>query len=386
VAAEVAFSVMLLAGAGLMLRTVARLQTVDPGVNPDRLLTFRVTLPRGTYREDAPRLQFFARALEQLRGLPGVQSVAMIDPLPFRGVAPATWFTIAGRPPLNPGDHLVTVVRTVTPGYFHTAGIPLKSGREFSDSDNTPGTPLRFVISESLALQYFRGENALGKRINIDFDAPSVYGEIIGIAGDVRDESLAKAAQPTAYYVHARRPTLSGYFLLRTAADPLALAASARRVIHDLRPEQPVMEMESMEDIVRETFSRQRFTSVLLAGFSLVSLVLAAVGVYGVLAYSVTERTREFGVRIALGAAPGRILSHVLGGGARLVLAGTAAGVAGALALTQLLQSLLYEVGPRDPMTFLAVPLVLAAVGLLAAWIPARRASRLPAIQALRAE
>jgi putative ABC transport system permease protein len=179
---------------------------------------------------------------------------------------------------------------------------------------------------------------------------------------------------------------LSGYFVLKTAGDPLALAASARRIIHDLEPAQPVVEMDSMDNIVRETFSRQRFTSVLLGGFSLVSLVLAAVGIYGVLAYSVTERTREFGVRIALGAAPSRILSHVLAGGARVVLAGTAAGIVGALALTRLLQTLLYEVSPRDTMTFVLVPMVLALVGMLAAWIPARRASRLPAIEALRAE
>jgi putative ABC transport system permease protein len=386
VAAEVAFSVMLLAGAGLMFRTLAGLESVDPGINPDRLLTFRVTLPRGRFHEDPPRLQFFARALDQLRALPGVQSASMIDTLPYHGISSATWVTIAGRPPARPGENLVTVVRTVTPCYFRTVGIPLKAGREFSAADNMPDSPLRFIISENFARQYFPGEQPLGKRINIDFDEAGVFGEIIGVAGDVREGAVDKPSQPTAYYVHAHRPTLSGYFVIKTAGDPLRLGAPARRIIHALEPSQPVVEMDSMDNIVRETFSRQRFTSVLLAGFSLVSLVLAAVGIYGVLAYSVAERTREFGVRIALGAAPARILSHVLAGGARVVLVGTAAGIGGALALTGLLQSLLYEVGPRDAATFIVVPLVLALVGFSAAWIPARRASRLPAVEALRAE
>jgi putative ABC transport system permease protein len=386
VAAEIAFSVMLLAGAGLMFRTLVGLESVDPGIHPDRVLTFRVSLPRGGFREYPPRLQFFGRALDQLGALPGVQSASMIDFLPFHGIASATWVAISGRPPALPGENLVTVVRTVTPGYFRTIGIPLKGGREFSAADNTQESPLRYIINESFARQYFPNEQPLGKRINIDFDAPNVFGEIIGVAGDVREGSIDKPSQPTAYYVHAHRPTLSGYFVLKTAGDPLALAASARRIIHNLEPAQPVVEMDSMDNIVRETFSRQRFTSMLLGGFSLVSLVLAAVGIYGVLAYSVTERTREFGVRIALGAAPSRILSHVLAGGARVVLAGTAAGIVGALALTRLLQALLYEVSPRDTLTFLLVPMVLALVGMLAAWIPARRASRLPAIEALRAE
>jgi putative ABC transport system permease protein len=386
VAAEVAFSVMLLAGAGLMFRTLTGLESVDPGINPDGLLTFRVTLPRGRFREYPPRLQFFVRALDQFRALPGVQSASMIDTLPYHGIASATWFTIAGRPPARPGENLVTLVRTVTPGYFHTIGIPLKSGREFSAADNTPDSPLRFIISESFARQYLPAEQPLAKRIHIDFDEPGVFGEIIGVAGDVREGAIDKPSQPTAYYVHAHRPTLSGYFVVKIAGDPMTLGAPARHIIHDLEPSQPVVEMDSMDNIIRETFSRQRFTSVLLVGFSLVSLVLAAVGIYGVLAYSVAERTREFGVRIALGAAPARILSHVLAGGARVVLAGTAAGIGGALGITGLLQSLLYGVGPRDAATFIAVPLVLALVGLLAAWIPARRASRLPAVEALRAE
>jgi putative ABC transport system permease protein len=386
VGAEVAFSVMLLAGAGLMFRTLTGLESVNPGLNTDRLLTFRVSLPRGRFREYPPRLQFFARALDRLRALPGVQSASMMDTIPFRSPTPATFVTIGGRPPARPGENLVTVVRTVTPGCFRTIGIPITAGREFTDADNTEDSPLRFVINRAFARKYFPEEDPLGKRIYIDFDEPGVFGEIIGVAGDVHEESVERPSEPTSFYVHAHRPSGSGYFIVKTAGDPLVLAASARRVIHDLEPEQPVVEMAPMDSIVRETFARQRFTSVLLGGFSLVSLLLAAIGIYGVLAYSVAERTREFGVRIALGAAPAKILSHVLAGGARMVFAGTAAGIAGALALTRLLQTLLYEVGPRDTVTFVGVPVVLGLVGLIAAWIPARRASRLPAVEALRAE
>ena len=386
VAAEVAFSVMLLAGAGLMFRTLKELESVDPGINPDRVLTFRVTLPRARFYEYPPRLEFVARALEKLQALPGVKSASIIDSLPYVGIAPATWVAIAGRPPARPGENLVTVVRTVGVGYFHTLGVPIKAGREFTRQDNTTDSPLRFVISESFARQYFPTGNPLGKRINIDFDGPDKYGEIIGVAGDLREGAVDKPAQPTAYYIHAHRPSSNNYFVVKTGVDPLALAEPARRMIHELEPAQPVVEVDSMENIVRETFSRQRFTSVLLTGFSMVSLLLAAVGIYGVLAYSVTERTREFGVRIALGAAPTHILSEVLLGGARVVGTGAAVGVAGALALTRLLQTMLFGVGPRDTLTFALVPLVLAMVGLLAAWIPARRASRLPPLDALRSE
>ncbi|HTP35949.1 MAG TPA: ABC transporter permease [Candidatus Acidoferrales bacterium] len=387
VAAEVAVSVMLLAGAGLMLRSLTGLLNVDPGLNANRVLTARVTLPRAQYRESAARLQFFARALQDLRALPGVQSAAAIDFLPFYGLAAGTGVTIGGRPPARPGETLGTVVRTVSPGYFHTMGIPLKGGRDFSEFDSTPNSPCRFVVNESFARKYLSGEQVLGKTISVDMADKNPFGEIIGIAGDVREGSVDREPEATVYYPHSLyMPRSEMNLLVRTAGNPMLLVEPVRRVIHEIDPAQPVADFAPMETIVRETFSRQKFSAVLLAGFSLVSLLLAAVGIYGVLAYSVTERTREFGVRMALGAEPSRIVALVLAGGARMLLAGTVAGIAGALALTSFLRTLLFGIGTHDPVTFIAVPLVLAAVGMIAAWLPAHRASRLPAVEALRAE
>jgi predicted lysophospholipase L1 biosynthesis ABC-type transport system permease subunit len=212
------------------------------------------------------------------------------------------------------------------------------------------------------------------------------FGEVVGVVGDVKEGAVDKEPSPTVYYVHAHMPSGQMVFVVRASGEPRSLAEPLRRLISGLDGSQPVAEIELMETVVRETFSRQRFSALLLVGFSLVSLLLAAVGIYGVLAYTVTERTREFGVRVALGAAPGHITALVLGMGARLVLGGTAAGLAGAMLLTNLLKTMLFGISAHDTVTFVAVPVVLGAVALLAAYLPARRASRMAPVDALRAE
>jgi putative ABC transport system permease protein len=377
---------MLLAGAGLLARSFVSLQAVDPGLNPSRVLTFRVSLPGALYRETPRRIQFFQRALEGLRQLPGVRSASGVTFLPFNGMAPGTDVSIGGRPPVKPGEELITIVRTVMPGYFQTIGIPLRRGRDFTPADNQPETPYRFLINEAFARQFLPGEQPLGKQISVSMQNTNPFGEIIGVVGDVKEGAIDKEPSPTVYYVHAHMPLAHMMFVMRAAGDPLALAEPARRVIRELDPAQPVAEIAPMESIVRETFSRQRFSAVLLAGFSIVALLLAAVGIYGVLAYTVTARTREFGVRVALGAEPARIVSLVLRTGARLVITGVAAGLLGAMALTGLLKSMLFGVGAHDAATFAVVPVVLAVVGMAAAWLPARRASRMDPVEALRAE
>lgn len=386
VAGEVASSVMLLAGAGLLFRTVVRLQAVDPGLDPSSVLTFRATLPNTPYPKVHDRREFFQRATWHLAQLPGVSAASAISDLPFNGEASGTDVTIEGRPPVKPGEELLSIIRTVEPGYFRVMGIPLKRGRDFTDADNDESAPYRFIVSEAFVRKYLPNQEPLGTKISCDMDDNNPFGEIIGVVGDVKEGSLDKAPDPTVYYVHAHLAYGGMFFVMKTENDPLALAASAGKVIHNLDPEQPIAEVRPMQQIIRETFARQQFSATLLAGFSLASLLLAAVGIYGVLAYSVSQRTREIGVRIALGAEPGSIMGLIVSDGARVALVGAAIGLAGAMALSGLLKGLLFDISPRDPVTFIFAPLALITVALLAAYVPARRAAHLAPMEALRTE
>jgi putative ABC transport system permease protein len=383
VGAEVALSVMLLVGGLLLFRSFVGLQAVKPGLDASNVLTFRVSIPGAKYPK-ASRTRFFARAIENVERLPGVKSVSAVSYLPFNGMAAGTWVAIAGRPPARPGEELLGTIRTVMPGYFRTMGIPLKSGRDFTAADNDPGSPYRFIVNETFVRRYLAGEQPLGKQINAAMDDQNPFGEIVGVVGDVKEGSLDKEPSPTVYYPHAHLIYSGMVLVARTEGNPLALAEPARRAIQSIDPMQPIADVKTMESIIAETFSRQRFSALLLSGFSIASLLLAAIGIYGVLAYSVTERTREIGVRVALGAQPGQIVAMVVGGGARLVAAGTVVGIAGALALSGLLKGMLFGIGPRDVATYVAVPAMLAVVALIAAYIPARRAARLEPMDALR--
>jgi putative ABC transport system permease protein len=301
-------------------------------------------------------------------------------------MAAGTDLAIAGRPPAKPGEEPGATIRTVMPGYFRTVGIPLRRGRVFTDADNALDSPYRFVANQAFVEKYMAREEPLGQQISVDMDDKNPFGEIIGVVGDVKEGALDREPTPTVYYIHAHLPYDSMVFVVRATVDPLSLTGTVRRAIHDIDPALPVDQVRTMEAVVRETFAHQTFGALLLGGFSLVSMLLAAVGIYGVLAYSVKERTREIGVRVALGADPGRILALVLGSGMRVALLGALVGTGGALALTGLLKSLLFGVKAHDPATFAAVPAVLIAVALLAAYLPARRASRLAPVDALKVE
>ena len=386
VAGEVACSVILLAGAGLLFRTLVGLLAVDPGLDANQVLTFRVTVPRAKYGEPQKRVEFFAQATEQLSRLPGVVSASAVSYLPFNGLAAGTRVTIAGRPPARPGEDLVAQIRTVEPGYFRALGIPMKQGRDFTAADNVISAPYRFIINESFARKYLPGEAPLGKQISAWMDDKNPFGEIVGVVGDVKEGTLDQEPKPTVYYIHAHLTYGQMVFILRTQQEPLSLAESAGNVIHRLDRELPVSDVRPMTTVVRQTFARQQFSAVLLGGFSLASLLLAAIGIYGVLAYSVTQRTREIGVRVALGAEPRTIIRLIVASGARMVITGSLAGLAAALALSGLIKGLLYGIGPRDPLTFFVAPAVLAAVALIAAYVPARRAARVSPMEALRTE
>lgn len=384
VSAEVAFSVMLLIGGMLLFRSFTGLQAVKPGLEASNVLTFRVSIPNAKYREEASRTRFFTRAVEKLEQLPGVKSASAVSYLPFNGDASATWVNIGGHPPARPGEEIGATVRTVMPGYFRTMGIPLLAGRDFTAADNDPAAPLHFIVNQRFVRRYLAGEQPIGKPISVLMARENPFAEIVGVVGDVKEGSLDHEPEPTAYYVHAKLPYGAMVFVVRTASNPLGQVEAARRVIQSLDTTQPIAEVKTMDDVIAETFSRQRFSAVLLSGFSVSALLLAAIGIYGVLAYSVAERTHEIGVRSALGATPGNIVALVVSGGARLVAMGAAVGIGGALALSGLLKGLLFGVGPRDAMTYVVVPIVLGAVAVLAASVPARRAARLDPMDALR--
>lgn len=384
VGAEVALSVMLLTGAGLLFQSLVGLESVPSGLNPRHLTTFRISLPAARYQPAFRRTEFLTHLLSRLRLVPGVESASAVSYLPFDGMAAGTNVTIQGRPVPKPGEELRAMIRTVMPDYFHTMGIPLVRGRDFTPRDNEEKAPMRFVVNEAFVRKHVAGTDPLAVSINAYMDRENPYGQIVGVVGDVKEGALDKAAEPTVYYPHAKLIYSGMTVVLRSQRDAGALIKEARRIVKSLDPMQPIAEVRTMEQVLGETLARQRFSALLLVGFSVISLLLAAVGVYGVLAYSVTERTREIGLRLALGAAPATITRQVVSAGARFVLAGTAAGVAGAMALAGLLRGLLFGLPPRDPATFAAVPLVLLCVALLAAYLPARRAGRLDPMSALR--
>ena len=386
VALEIACSVALMSGAGLLFRTLVGLQNVDPGLDAHNVLTFRVTLPSQRYKEPQKKIDFFRQATEKLNQLPGVRSASAASYVPLTGVGAGTNLKILGQPPAKPGEELGATIRTVLPGYFRTMGIPLKRGRDFNAADDVVSSPHRFIVSEAFVRKYLPGEEPLGKQISVDMDNENPFGEIVGVVGDVSDKTLDSVLPPTVYYIHSHLAYGEMVFVLRAENNALSLAEPARKVIQGIDPDLPVSQMRTMETVVRQTFASQQFSAVLLGGFSLASLLLAAIGIYGVLAYSVMQRTREIGVRIALGAEPLAITRMVVASGARMVIIGAAAGLAVALALSGLMTSLLFGIGPRDPLTFVAAPAVFLAVALVAAYVPARRAAMVSPMEALRAE
>jgi putative ABC transport system permease protein len=386
IALEIACSVALMAGAGLLFRSLVGLQNVDPGLDAHNLLTFRVSLPNQRYKEDQKKIDFFKQAAEKLGQLPGVRSASAVSYLPFNGLAAGTDFKIAGRPPAKPGEELGAVIRTVLPEYFRSMGIPLIRGRDFTAADDVESTPHRFIVNEAFVRKHMPTEEPIGKQISVWMDKENPFGEIVGVVGDVKEKTLDKEPEPTVYYIHSHLAYGEMVFVLRTENDAMALAEPARKIIKEMDPELPVSQVRTMATVVRQTFASQQFSAVLLGGFSLASLLLAAIGIYGLLAYSVTQRTREIGVRIALGAEPRTITRMVVSSGARMVVIGATAGLAVALALSGLMKSLLFGIGPRDPLTFIVAPAIFVVVALVAAYVPARRAARVSPMEALRAE
>jgi putative ABC transport system permease protein len=385
VVAEVGLALVLLVGAGLMVRSFMRLQAVNPGFDPANLLTMRVLLPQSKYQEDTQMVNFFRRAATEMRALPGVRSASAVSALPFADLGAATNFSIEGRPEPRPGERYGTDVRVVDEEYFRAMNIPVIAGRTFTEHEATENRRVA-VVNEAMARVYFPGENPVGKRILVNMTDPIVPTEIIGVVGDARYEKLEGELRPMVYWTPPQLTYNSMTFVIRTSGEPEAMAAAARRVIQAIDKDQPVADVRTMESWLSESVSRARFGTLLLSGFAGLALLLAAVGVYGVMSYSVAQRQNEIGVRMALGAQARDVLRLVIRQGLAPVLAGVGLGLIGAFALTRVLSSLLYGVSATDPLTFASIALLLTGVSCAACYFPARRATRVDPLNALRYE
>jgi len=385
VVAEVALALVLLLGAGLMIKSFMRQQAVDPGFDAENLLTMQLRLTPAKYREPNQRIAFFREAVARIEALPGVRSVGTVSFLPIASLGAATDFTIEGQPAPAAGDAPVTEVRVTDENFFRTMNIPVSAGRTFTEQEAT-GERQVVVISQDLARQYFPGEDPIGKRITVEMTDKPVPTEIIGVVGDIKHQSLDTETRPMVYWPHPQLPYSSMTLVIRTAGEPLSLAAAAQREIRQMDKDQPVSDVRTMKAWLGESIARSRFGATLLGVFATVALTLAAVGIYGVMSYAVAQRKHEIGVRMALGARAADIFKLVIGQGMILTLIGIGVGLLGAFALTRVIASLLYGVSANDPLTFGLITLLLAGVALLACYIPARRATKVDPMIALRYE
>jgi putative ABC transport system permease protein len=388
VVAEVAVSLILLIGAGLLINSFLRLRNVDAGFRTDNLLTMKIVLPKLKYPDVARRSSFYADVIRRVEALPGVGSAAVTTNLPLYKQGNSVGITIEGRPAPEPGKELIVVTRVISPKYFHTMGIPVLKGRPFGSAD-TSKSPGGVVISETMARRYWPGEDPVGKRLSPGRqpESPDEWFQIIGVVKDVRQFELNADPKPQMYLSSEQ----VGFFqprdlVVSTKVDPLSLAATVRKTVWDVDKDQPVSNIRTMNDIVSESVARQRFSMLLLGVFAGIALLLAAVGIYGMMSYSVTQRRNEIGIRMALGAQKSDVLKLTVGGGLKLVLIGVGCGLGGAFMLTRLMSSLLFGVGATDPGTFITISAILVSVALLASYIPARRATKVDPLTALRYE
>jgi putative ABC transport system permease protein len=385
VVTQVALALVLLVGAGLFMKSLGRLRSVDPGFNAEKLLTMRISLPGRKYDTDQKALDFFSRALEQIRSLPGVQTAGAINTLPFAGPHSGTSIEIEGQPKLPPGHELSTGICVTDVDYFRAMQIPLKRGRLFSEQEAKEMRHV-VVVNETFVRKNLPGQDPLGQRVTINMKDENVPTEIIGVVGDTKHLGLDTENEEMAYWPQPELVYTSMTLVMRTQSDPAGVAPAARNVIRNLDPEQPIGEVNTMEGLLAKSVARSRFNATLLTVFSLVALVMAAVGIYGVMSYSVQQRTHEIGLRMALGAQQTDVLRLVIKQGVLLGLIGVGAGLIASFALTRLVVSLLFEVPATDPRTFGAVAGGLFLITLIACYLPARRATKVDPLVALRYE
>jgi putative ABC transport system permease protein len=391
VVVEVALALVLLIGAGLLLRSFSRLQDVQPGFQPAGILIGDIPLSPKAFPKSAQRMDFFDSVLERAATLPGVRSVGAATNLPVNGTGGGSiHFNIQGRPPKSPQDYIIVGYHPVSPNYLQTLGVPLLQGRLFTNADSEKNQFV-VVVNAAMAKHFFPGESALGKQVQLGATPTKEipYMQIVGVIGDMKQNL---ATDPVAeMYIPIRQgdsilPVFNLSFILRTDGDPHAQIPAFRSVVHDLNPDQPLVRIRTMEENISTTISQPRFRTVLLGIFAASALLLSVVGLYGLMAYSVSQRVHELGIRITLGAQKTDVLKLIVGQGLKLVLIGVVVGLAGAFALSRILATFLYGVTATDPVTFGAVSITLIAVAFIACYIPAHRATKVDPIVALRYE
>ena len=383
VIAEIALAVVLLVGAGLMLRSFASMREAEPGFDASHVLTMRLQLPRAKYPDDPARIHFFHELTARVASLPGVQAAGAVSYLPMAGLGAATDFAIDGQPPAAPGQEKTTAVTVADNGYFRALKIPLLRGRFFTEREMQEKRDV-VIINEALAREYFPNADPIGQRVTIEMTDPAVPTEIIGVVGNTKGVDLVTPARPESFWPHPQLAYSLMTLAVRTTGDPVGLARTVEAQVHAMDKDQPVSDVRTMEQWVAKSLGQTRFSSMLLMTFAALALLLAAVGIYGVMSYAVSQRTSEIGVRLALGAEGKDILKMIVWDGARLAGAGLAIGLLLAIALSRTLTSLLFETMAADPITYTVVVAVLGAVALAASYLPARRAAKIPLVQALR--
>ena len=385
VVAEVALSTVLLVGAGLLVRSYQNLQRLTPGFDAGGVLTMALTLPDYRYESAESRRQFFSQAVERIERLPGVRSASFVNTLPFSTYNRGGSFAIDGQPAPEPGREPAADHRVITTAYFRTLGIPVVAGRPFDESDRAVGAPVA-IVNRTLVRTFFAGRDPIGARLRIGTTPDRPWLTIVGVVGDVHHQQLSTTPAPEIYRPYAQAPVAMMMLAARVDGDPAALSAAARAEIQAIDPAQPVYHVKTLSQLVSDSMMPQTSAAMLVTLFSAVALLLAAVGIYGVLSYAVSQQTREFGVRMALGAQPGDVLRLVARRGLALVICGIALGAAAALGVTRLMADALYGVGSSDPATYASAIAILMLVGCAACGVPAWRATRVQPVVALRNE
>jgi putative ABC transport system permease protein len=387
VIAEIALALVLAIGSGLLIRSFWRMMGVNPGFNPDRLTTFSVALPGTRYPRADQRQAFFDRLLASVSSLPSVEAAGSVNRLPFSGTNTPVGIEIEGQAaPVRPDANVVDR-RVANRDYFRTAGIPLVAGRSFDEYDSASALLRVAIINETLAHKAWPGQSPISRRVRLSLlSGPGPWLSVVGVVGDVKHHGLDVPAYPELYVPYPQAPVESMFIVIRGGTDARALAPSVRSLVRTIDSSLPVNDVVAVRSLIADSVAQPRLRMLLFGGFAVAALMLAMIGVYGVVSYSVSSRTRDIGVRMALGAHPHDIRAMVLGEGFLLAVMGVGTGVLASFALTRLLASMMFEISPADPITFIVVSLLLTGIALLAAFVPAHRAARVDPIQALRIE